>query len=94
MTSFLSVIAAGAGNQDPALNLALNQEILQVYANKVAVNGEKSLELVMSILISTLWYCKYRNISTVDRRSWLTMFPDPPDKQVYQLSPSLSLSHC
>ena len=53
---FLAILAAGAGNQDPALNLALNQEILQVYANKVAIHGEKSLELVMSILISTLWY--------------------------------------
>ena len=53
---FLALLAAGAGNQDPALNLALNQEILQVYANKVAIHGEKSLELVMSILISTLWY--------------------------------------
>ena len=53
---FLALLAAGAGDQDPALNLALNQEILQVYANKVAVHGEKSLELVMSTLISTLWY--------------------------------------
>ena len=53
---FLAILAAGAGNEEPTLNLALNQEILQVYANKVAVRGEKSLELVMSILISTLWY--------------------------------------
>lgn len=53
---FLAILAAGAGNQEPRLNLILNQEILQVYANKVAIHGEKSLELVMSILISTLWY--------------------------------------
>ena len=53
---FLALVAAGAGNQDPALNLTLNQEILQVYANKVAIHGEKSLELVLSILVSTIWY--------------------------------------
>ena len=53
---FLAMLAAGAGNQDPALNLALNQEILQVFATNVAIRGLKSLELVISILISTLWY--------------------------------------
>lgn len=53
---FLAILAAGAGDEEPTLNLALNQEILQVYAHKVAIHGEKSLELVLSILISTLWY--------------------------------------
>ena len=53
---FLAMLAAGAGNQDLALNLALNQEILQVFATHVAIRGLKSLELVLSILISTLWY--------------------------------------
>ncbi|KAL9631132.1 MAG: hypothetical protein Q9164_006053, partial [Protoblastenia rupestris] len=53
---FLAVIAAAAGTIDPALNLKLNQELLQVYATKVAIQGQKGLDLVQSILISSLWY--------------------------------------
>ncbi|KAL9125505.1 MAG: hypothetical protein Q9217_005307 [Psora testacea] len=53
---FLAVIAAGAGAAHPALNLKLNQEILQLYATKVALEGQKNLDLVQSILISSLWY--------------------------------------
>ena len=53
---FLAICAAAAGDQDPALNLNLNQEVMQMYAKKVALNGEKSLELVQSMLISVLWY--------------------------------------
>ncbi|KAL9097948.1 MAG: hypothetical protein Q9163_006295 [Psora crenata] len=53
---FLAAIAASAGAADPALNLKLNKEILQVYATKVALQGRKSLDLVQSIIISSLWY--------------------------------------
>ena len=55
-TRFLAVIAAAAGTARPALNLRLNQEILQVYATKVALQGQKNLDLVQSILVSSLWY--------------------------------------
>ena len=50
------MIAAASGTADPALHLKLNQEILQVYATKVAFQGQKNLDLVQSILISSLWY--------------------------------------
>ena len=53
---FLSCIAAAASDSSPTLYLKLNQEILQVYATKVALEGQKNLDLVQSILISSLWY--------------------------------------
>ena len=49
------MIAAGASTADPSLNLRLNKEILQVYATKVALQGQKNLDLVQSLLISSLW---------------------------------------
>lgn len=54
--SFLACMAAAASAAEPQINLRLNQEILQVYATKVALEGQKSLDLVQSILISSLWY--------------------------------------
>ena len=50
------MIAASASTADPTLNLKLNKEILQIYATKVALQGQKNLDLVQSILISSLWY--------------------------------------
>ena len=52
---FLAVMAASSGSSDPSLYRRLNQEIQSVYAAKVSLQGLKSLELVQSLLISTLW---------------------------------------
>lgn len=52
---FLAVLAAGAGSADPALNLRLNQEIQQLYAKRVSIQGRKSLELVQALCVSVIW---------------------------------------
>lgn len=52
---FLAVMAAGAGSSDPALNLRLNQEIQQLYAKQISIQGRKSLELVQALCVSIVW---------------------------------------
>lgn len=54
---FLAVITAAAASSNSALNLILNKEFRQLYAERVLVHGEQSLELIQSILITAIWYC-------------------------------------
>ena len=54
---FLAVIAAAAATSDPDLNFSFSKELLQLYAERVMTNGTKSLELIQSILVTTVWYC-------------------------------------
>ncbi|KAH6876583.1 hypothetical protein B0T10DRAFT_610302 [Thelonectria olida] len=56
-TLFLAVLAAAAATRDEALGMQLNDMIFTVYADKIMLQGEKSLELVKAILITTNWYC-------------------------------------
>ena len=53
---FLAIIAAASGSSDQNLNKFLNKKILQVYADRIAIKGEKSLELIQSMLITMIWY--------------------------------------
>ena len=53
----LAILAAASGASDVDINLRLNLEIQQVYADRVAMKGERSLELVQAILITVTWYC-------------------------------------
>jgi hypothetical protein len=55
-TLFLAVIAAGAESEDGALATALDNEVLQEYANRSVVQSEKSVELVQALLVSAVWY--------------------------------------
>lgn len=55
-TLFLAVIAAASGTSDVSLNVKLNREILQIYADRIAIKGERSLELIQSMLITMIWY--------------------------------------
>ena len=55
-TLFLAIIAAASGSSNSNLNNRLNQEILQVYADRIAIKGEKSLELIQLMLITMIWY--------------------------------------
>lgn len=55
-TLFLSVIAAAAGMTDPHLYSVLNSEVLSAYAHRTIVLGEKSLELVQAMLVTSIWY--------------------------------------
>lgn len=55
-TLFLAVLAASAGTLDEKLSPKLNTMLLQVYAERIIIGGDKSLELIQAILISTNWY--------------------------------------
>ncbi|KFX93726.1 hypothetical protein V490_04717 [Pseudogymnoascus sp. VKM F-3557] len=53
---FLAVITAASAKKDPELYSILSKEILSVYATQSFINGEKSLELVQSMLVTVVWY--------------------------------------
>jgi hypothetical protein len=55
-TLFLSILAAGAGTDHPELQKILTKEVMQVYAERIMCNGEKTLELIQALLVSTIWY--------------------------------------
>ena len=55
-TLFLAILAAAAGPLFPELQSDLTKEIMDIFANRIIVRGEKSLEIVQAIVISTLWY--------------------------------------
>jgi hypothetical protein len=54
---FLAIIAATSLGVYPDLSHKLNEELIQVYADLIFVRGQKSLELVQSLLITVLYYC-------------------------------------
>lgn len=52
---FLAVMAA-ASSEMPNLQRALTSELMQVFAEKIIVRGNKSLELVQALQVSVIWY--------------------------------------
>ncbi|KAL7275522.1 hypothetical protein RUND412_001525 [Rhizina undulata] len=55
-TLFLAILAASSGTSHPDLHRALHKEITRVFAERIVVNGEKSLELIQALLLVTIWY--------------------------------------
>ncbi|KAJ5477357.1 hypothetical protein N7539_007501 [Penicillium diatomitis] len=53
---FLSVISAAAISVDAGLAGVLNREMVRLYAERFFIDGEKSLELVQSLLIMIIFY--------------------------------------
>ncbi|KAF3925328.1 hypothetical protein ABW20_dc0108847 [Dactylellina cionopaga] len=53
---FLSILAAASAIFDPDLNRLLNKEVIRGIADRVIVNGEKSIEIIQVLSIATLWY--------------------------------------
>ncbi|KAI9704891.1 MAG: hypothetical protein M1836_006671 [Candelina mexicana] len=53
---FLAVLSAGSGIAHPDVQRILAREIMRVYADRIICNGEKSLELIQALHVSTLWY--------------------------------------
>jgi hypothetical protein len=53
---FLAILCAGSGVNHPGLQRTLTKEIMRIFADRIVCNGEKSLELIQSLHISTLWY--------------------------------------
>jgi hypothetical protein len=53
---FLAIMTA-ASSERGTLQKALQRELLPILADRVFLTGDKSLDLVQSLLISTVWYC-------------------------------------
>ncbi|KAI1333219.1 hypothetical protein F5Y16DRAFT_355129 [Xylariaceae sp. FL0255] len=52
---FLAVMAV-ASSESPNLQRLLVKELMQVFADKVFLTAEKSLEIVQALIISVIWY--------------------------------------
>ncbi|KAI8635408.1 hypothetical protein F5Y19DRAFT_10790 [Xylariaceae sp. FL1651] len=52
---FLSVMSV-ASSETPNIQRHLVKELMQIFADKIIITGEKSLELVQAIMISVIWY--------------------------------------
>ncbi|TVY30380.1 Transcriptional regulator [Lachnellula hyalina] len=55
-TLFLAILASSAGMNYPELQRTLTKEVMNIYAERIIVNGEKTIELIQALHISTLWY--------------------------------------
>jgi hypothetical protein len=56
-TLFLAILSAGSYViNNPDIQRSLMKEITRVYAERIICNGEKTLELIQSLNVSTLWY--------------------------------------
>ncbi|KAE8557564.1 hypothetical protein EYB25_002271 [Talaromyces marneffei] len=55
-TLFLVIMAIAIGNFRPELQMSLLHEVHRLFADKVIIKGEKSLELIQSIMLACIWY--------------------------------------
>ncbi|KAE8444603.1 hypothetical protein EG329_014434 [Mollisiaceae sp. DMI_Dod_QoI] len=55
-TLFLAILSAASGSNYPDLQRILTKEVMSIYAERVICNGEKTLELIQALHVSTLWY--------------------------------------
>lgn len=55
-TLFLAILSASSGSIYPEYQRALTKEITSIYADRIMVNGEKTLELIQALHINTIWY--------------------------------------
>jgi hypothetical protein len=54
---FQAVVTAAACQLDSVLFGELFKEMTKVYAERIFINGEKSLELIQSLTLTSVWYC-------------------------------------
>lgn len=55
-TLFLAILSVTIAVFQPQLQMPLQNEVHRTFADRVLIRGEKSLELVQSLLVATLWY--------------------------------------
>ncbi|KAI9841773.1 MAG: hypothetical protein M1838_003418 [Thelocarpon superellum] len=53
---FLSLLSIACGPSHPEIQSTLSKENMKLLAERIICNGEKSLELVQALHLSTLWY--------------------------------------
>ncbi len=54
-TLFLAILGAGSGTNHPELQRVLTKEVMQIYGDRIICHGEKTLELIQALLVSTIW---------------------------------------
>ncbi|CAJ2501610.1 Uu.00g044630.m01.CDS01 [Anthostomella pinea] len=52
---FLTVMAVAA-SETPVVQRQLVRELMQIFAEKIVITGEKNLEMVQALLVSVIWY--------------------------------------
>lgn len=55
-TLFLAILSVASGQDHPGLQQILTKEIMRTLADHIVCNGEKSLELIQALQVSTIWY--------------------------------------
>lgn len=55
-TLFLAIMSAGASTDHPEVQKLFTKEVMQIYADRIICRGEKTLELIQALLVSTIWY--------------------------------------
>ena len=55
-TLFLAILSVASGRDYPDIQQILLREVLRVYADSIVCRGEKSLELIQALQISSIWY--------------------------------------
>ncbi|EEP76831.1 predicted protein [Uncinocarpus reesii 1704] len=53
---FLSILSVSIGPFRPQLQVPFQNETHRIFADRVLVRGEKSLELIQALLVATIWY--------------------------------------
>lgn len=54
--TFLSILAATSSTSTPELNRQLNKELLTMFALRMMLEGDRTLDLVQAMVIMTVWY--------------------------------------
>jgi hypothetical protein len=55
-TLFLAVLAAASAKEGSQLYSILNTEVISAYAHRTVIQGEKSMELVQALIVTSVWY--------------------------------------
>jgi hypothetical protein len=55
-TLFLAILSASSGLSHPSLQKTLTKEVMSIYADRIICNGEKTLEIIQALQVSTIWY--------------------------------------
>ncbi|KAK8020266.1 hypothetical protein PG990_005404 [Apiospora arundinis] len=74
---FLSVMAA-ASSEVYSVQRPLVKELTQILAEKVIINGEKSLEMVQALQVSVIWYYPLNTSRNSSSIRWSTLAPSWP----------------
>ena len=53
---FLAILSAASGTNHPEVQRVLTKEVMQIFADRIICQGDKTLELIQALQVCTLWY--------------------------------------